>query len=455
MPVEVTDEELRDALAMTSEWDVEAGASARSALEWMGWNGAGPFYLRHYDVQMFVWYILPRKFLTDLEFKRQVAAALARVLDQLGGRAATYAATCRASDTDALLEAWENEDPDAWDQFRTLLEASGLEPPDTESVAWGGIMGLDEASARDQIVTALEQAAESGVFSPSTRSFRRRQAEITEAALLQPLEGGKGESRIEAIHLERLENWLQRGIGRGSPERRQILEPVLDLLAGAPPPLEPEATRLATAPALWLLELGIDGIALTQTGAINRALVREAAARWAGWWNSEIHGPPHQEADLTLLGELHHQLKKIRLLRRSGRRLITTNHGRKLICEPAALLQTLAHDLIAGEDFRSACTELTVALLLTGFEANWSEPLAKVVQPAIVADGWHSGTDAPDIRTISWTISDFIRAASAAGLIAAQHDLLSRKPLALTPAGRSALTSALRNRALAPRSTPY
>lgn len=55
-------------------------------------------------------------------------------------------------------------------------------------------------------------------------------------------------------------------------------------------------------PALWLLEQGNDGIGLTQTGALNRALVREVAERWPSWWEADLFGPPHREDDETRSG---------------------------------------------------------------------------------------------------------------------------------------------------------
>ena len=333
MPVELTERAIRDALAVAEEWNVDGARSARAALEWMGWEDDGPLLLRRYDVQLFVWYTLPRKFLTTLEHKREAADALARTLEQIGGRAASYADTCRARETDALLSAWENEDPNAWRRFQELLEGSGLQPPNTELLAWGRVMGFVEAPAREQVVTALEEAIEAGMLSPGTPGFRRRQAQVANRTLQEPLAGGDGCSRLEAVHAERLEQWLERGHTRGSAERRAILEPIAQLVANPPHALAPDAARGALAPALWLLELGLDGIALTQTGALNRALVHEAAERWPGWWNAEIHGPPHRETDVALLHELHHQLRHLRLLRRAGRRLLTTARG--AICSPA------------------------------------------------------------------------------------------------------------------------
>src|SRR5260370_40415717 len=124
MPVELTERELRDTLAVAGEWDHDGARAAHSALEWMGWEGEGRLLLRRYDVQLFVWYTLPRKFLTTLEHKREAADALACTLERLGGRAAGYAEVCRSPETDELLRAWETEDPAAWRRFRGLLASS-------------------------------------------------------------------------------------------------------------------------------------------------------------------------------------------------------------------------------------------------------------------------------------------------------------------------------------------
>ena len=456
MPVELTERELRDTLAVAGEWDHDGAGAAHAALEWMGWEGEGRLLLRRYDVQLFVWYTLPRKFLTTLEHKREAADALACTLERFGGRAAGYAEVCRSPDTDELLRAWEVEDPAAWQRFRELLESSGIEPPDTELLSWGQVMGYEEACVREEVATALERAIEDGLLFPGAPGFPRRQAEVANRALLEPFDGGDGRSRLEAVQAERLEHWLERGNTRGSDERRAIVEPIAELVAGSPPPIDPDAARTALAPALWLLELGADGIALTQTGALNRAVVRGAAKRWQGWWNAEIHGPPHRETDVALLHELHWQLRRLRLLRRTGRRLLITARGRKLLADPPSLLLAVATDLLAGDDFQGAGAELAVALLLAGFKADWSEPIARQIHPAIVAEGWQSAGEPPAIRDVSWAIADFIRPATAVGLIERQGNFpFHREPLVLSAAGRGALIAALRARAIAPRRGPY
>lgn len=457
MPVELTERALHDAVAVLGEWEHDGAQAAEAALEWMGWEGEGSLLLRRYDVQLFVWYTLPRKFLASLEYKREAAAALARVLERLGGRAATYAEVCRSPDTDELLCAWEEDDPAAWRRFRELLDGSGIEPPDTDLLAWGRVMGCEEACAREHVETALEEAIEDGRLAPGAPGFRRRQAQVANAALREPSDGSDGLTRLQVVHAERLESWLQRGHTRGSAERRAIIEPVAAAVAADPPPIEPAVASAALAPTLWLLDRAKDGIALTQTGALNRALVREVVERWPDWWETELFGPPNREDEVTQLHELHGLLRRLRLVRRAGRRVVITTRGRKLHDDPAALLAALAVELLGGESFTAACAELAGALILDGAVADYSDALARRVHPAIVAEGWQSAGEHPSERDVGWTIAEFLRPAESSGLLAREPGTTrrSRSRLVLTSAGRVGLTIGLHTRALAPASGPY
>lgn len=95
------------------------------------------------------------------------------------------------------------------------------------------------------------------------------------------------------------------------PTQRLVVSPY-------PSPVAAEAARAAVAPALWLLERAHDGIALTQTGALDRALVREAVERWPTWWDTGLFGPPNREDEVTPLHELHGLLRDLRLVRRKA-----------------------------------------------------------------------------------------------------------------------------------------
>src|SRR6266550_3316212 len=122
-------------------------------------------------------------------------------------------------------------------------------------------------------------------------------------------------------------------------------------------------TDSALAPARWLLRAGVDGIPLTQTNALARSVVREAAERWPGWWDAELFGPPHREVDLAVLNALHDGLRRLGLVRRRGRRLHTTVRGRELADQPARLLEAFAGDLGAGDLFTAAVADSMIGVL--------------------------------------------------------------------------------------------
>jgi hypothetical protein len=201
------------------------------------------------------------------------------------------------------------------------------------------------------------------------------------------------------------------------------------------------ATDAATAPARWLLELGDqDGIPLTQTNSLARAIVREAAERWPHWWSAEVHGPPHREADVGVLGALHEGLKRLRLVRRQGRKLLTTARGRGLAQDPAALLELLATDLGAADPFSETVASAIVHTLAAADDCEWDE--VRRAAFAHIEPGWWQGPDGrpPDENAVGWVVGDVLRRGKAYGLIERRADAGEprswRLRIALSPSGR-------------------
>jgi len=183
------------------------------------------------------------------------------------------------------------------------------------------------------------------------------------------------------------------------------------------------ATEAATAPARWLLALGDeDGVPLTQTGALARVIVREAAERWPDWWDADVHGPPHREADVAVLEELREGMKRLRLVRRRGRKLFTTMRGRELAKDPAALLRVLATDLGRGDAFTETVAT-AVARALAGADDCDRDELTRAAFAHIRPGGWR-GPDGrpPGEREVSWTVGDVLRQGEAYGLIERRPD---------------------------------
>jgi hypothetical protein len=431
MPFRLEAETLQHALARLEEWDPDAAVDARASLSWLGWDAEGPLALRRYDLMLHLWYELPSKTSGSVEDKFIRAAALGRLLEMTP--AAAYAPLCRARETLEQIALWEASDARARRQLGRMLDASGIEPPDTPALAWGSVMGLEEAQARGEVATELEIALEAGTLTLGAPGFKRRQAEVVAEAL-----GRDG--RLEAVHEERLQHWRD---DRRSAPRKAIVERVADALAQ--PPARAEIGD-ALGMARWLLERAEDGIALTQTGALNRALVREVVELRPSWWNTALHGLPNREHDVMPLGDLRELLRGLRLLRRSGRRLVATARARPLLGEPGALLEACATALLAGDTFDAAVAELAAALMFAGEAADY-ECLERAIHPAIVEDGWHLGGVPPRVYAVGGAIGGFFAGLEALDLVTGTR----RGGLELTAAGQRALHIGLRARALWPR----
>jgi hypothetical protein len=116
MPVTLAARAVGDALARLQEHEVDP----EPALSWLGWDGERPLRIRRYDLLVYLWYELPTKCVAPLESRREVAAALAALLEQVG--AGDYADLCRADEVEEMLALWEHDGPDARRRLRGLLE---------------------------------------------------------------------------------------------------------------------------------------------------------------------------------------------------------------------------------------------------------------------------------------------------------------------------------------------
>jgi hypothetical protein len=116
--------------------------------------------------------------------------------------AAGYAPLCRESQTLEQIALWETSDARARRALGRLLDASGIEPPDTPLLAWSSVMGLVEAQAREDVTYVLEFALEAGTLAPGTAGFKRRQAELVADVLTQraPQSDAHGDHRPRCGH---------------------------------------------------------------------------------------------------------------------------------------------------------------------------------------------------------------------------------------------------------------
>ncbi len=260
--------------------------------------------------------------------------------------------------------------------------------------------------------------------------FKRRQAELVSAVLSR-------DGRLEAVHAERLEGWRD---DHRSPTRTAILDRVVAMLDEPP---DGEAPALAR----WLLERAIDGIALTQTGALNRALVREVAELRPQWWDADLFGPPNREDEVVPLGCLHDRLRDMRLLRRSGRRVVATARARALLAEPVELLDACANSLLAGDTFEAAVGRARRGAHRRRRAGRLGPPEGPRPPRDPRAGLALRRRAAERSRRRPETIGRLFWELEALDLVEGSR----RDGLRLTPSGRRALLIGLRARALAPR----
>src|SRR5215218_926715 len=221
--------------------DREVALDLRGALAWFGADEDGAtFRVSRYDLRQFLHYTLPRKYLAGVEEHIAIARVLGDALEHLGA-AADYADLCRSPETLALLRLWAVDEDAAFAQFAAFADASGLEPPNLDELQWQGVMGMVEARTRDAATLALERALESDDTRPA--------AEIVRAVL--------------AVPTERIDRWA----GWPASPRRALLDPLVGELADARLPEWPADDVLD-----WLIEEARAGLALTERGALSRAV---------------------------------------------------------------------------------------------------------------------------------------------------------------------------------------
>jgi hypothetical protein len=226
--------------------------------------------------------------------------------------------------------------------------------------------------------------------------------------------------------------WRARGSGR-----RALLDRAAPVLEAPPRALPPHAFE----PLRWLLDQAQDGLPLTQTGALGRQVVRGAAMRFRDWWNAALFGPPHREAELPLLQELHAVSRRAGLLRRRGRRLLLTRQGRAALADADVLAQSAARGLIAGDLFEREVAELASAALVADPELGRAA-LVATVHPA-VADAWRTEGQPVSQRDVERAVGPFLHAAIGLGALT-EH-------LTPTADGAELLARALRHSATSSR----
>jgi hypothetical protein len=358
--------------ALRSE-DPKAAQSADSAIQWLT-AGEGFDGVTQHDLQDFLWYTLPKKFLAPVETQLEVADALGRLLEMVG--LSRYAAICRSEPTRECIRAWDKDE--GLSAYRRAQKASGVEPPDTEELSWGTYFGVQENTALSGAAAALEMAILAGDLEPGAQGWTKRQKQITRAWLTTSNAAFEGRTPVEAVHAERTEDWLR---GR-SDGRRSVLETVAPRLVD--PTGVPGDAEKALEPLRWFLGAAEKEIPLTQKYNLGRAFVQEAAARY-DWW--DFFHRLTTELEVPYLHELHQFARRLKLVRRKGRKLLLAPAGRRGLQDIETLWRAVAHGLFVGEDFEQAVAEVLFPLLIAEGEIQTDEIEARIA-PILAEQGW-------------------------------------------------------------------
>jgi len=424
--------------------DAAMGPDAEAALGWLA-GEEGPAAISQDVLQYFLWYQLPVKWLTGTDHHRRVAAALGEVLDLLD--LPRYAAICRSPLTAGILDAYEHSAARGRAAFKRAYDASVVTPPDLPEFRWGALVGPQEARAMSATADFLELAAASGSLVPGRRGWKGEREQMVRAHLNLARRDLGGVSWLDTIQAERLEGWLHiHERGRVWPALLADLAPSLSHPAEPPP--GPAGDPLP--PLRWLLERLAGGQALTATGNLNLALVREAASHF-GWWDDSLVGPPYWEDDVVLLRCIHDLADRMKALRRRGKALTLSPRGRALLAEPEALWRAASQHLLPLHTFPAAVGEVTLAMLAVA--GPMSRPDLRTKAAAAMADhGWrdsHTGAP-PDARTIGAAQDGTLYLLEALGglQVSRVRDAMAE----LTPVGLQVVLETLHRRATGPRS---
>lgn len=414
--------------------NAEAGLGALTAGE--GFDG-----VTQHDLQYFLWYTLPKKFLTPLDDQLAMADALGRLLEMIG--LPRYAAMCRSETTSECIKAWEKDKGFA--AYQRAQKASGVQPPDIEELTWGSYFGWEENAALHGAAAALEMAILVGDLKPGALGWTKTQKEITRAWLTTQNAAFDGKTPLEAVSAERMEGWLR---GR-SDTRRSLLEGLAPRLAD--PVALPEDAERSLEPLCWFLTAAQQEIPLTQKHNLGRAFVQEAAARYE-WW--DFFHRLTTELEVPYLHELHRFARRLKLVRRKGRKLLLAPAGRRGLQDIEILWRTVARGLFVGEDFEQTAAELVFALLITEGEMQTDEIKARIA-PMLAEQGWSTrdewGGQAPiDEGGAAIGMWDVVRIGAPLGLLAKEGDW-EDPSLALTGLGVATGLEGLRARSIAPR----
>lgn len=435
MPYDLAEERV---LPLLASLDGERSNDARAAWDWLTASGDVPEVTLR-DLEYFLWYQLPAKFLTSEEHHRAVALALARLLGELGYE--DGAAVCRSPVTMHVLAAWERDRSSGYRALNHALDESGVQPPDTDLLAWGSIMDIVEVSVFHDAAEVLEDAMREGAFTPGTRGWKPAQAAVMRRFLTTPLHALDERTPLAAIHEERRRLWAEPA---RRPLRQAFLHDVREQIRR--PPAVPPAVGDHMRSLVRILEIAGAAPTLTQAGYLPPAIMRRLVSEF-GWWEG-WSGSPRSEADVHQIHTLMEFGREAALVHRTRTRLRLTATGRRALSDPAALWEQTVRALAAGEDFTAVIRELLLVRLLR--EPGERDKVEEDLLPVLAEARWRPTSGEELTREmVSRELWDAIRPMDLLGIVDAGR--WPDRGLRLTEFGMVASRAILWHRATGPQ----
>lgn len=134
--------------------------------------------LRQTDLQVFLWYTMPTKWIAETSEHHEVAWSLGDALRNAG--LDRYAELCRAAQTHLIIDSYAVSRATGFAAYRKAAESSGIEPPETDVMQWGPVMGPAEYAVRDRLSSRLEEAVVAGEMTPGSRGWKKVAQRIAE-----------------------------------------------------------------------------------------------------------------------------------------------------------------------------------------------------------------------------------------------------------------------------------
>lgn len=408
--------------------------------------------LRQGSVQVWLWYWVSTKYLTDeVDYMGRLAGAAAALFDELGLH--RYAAICRSPETEAVHAAFERSGSDGLEAMNKALLRSGIVPPDLVDFQWGPVMGAAEVAARSAVEDALEGALVSGAFTVGGRGWRAAQTAVAANTLDADHSEWPGQTWRTTVVTERIEHWVADG-QRSSAVLGSARAAVANRLLHPIQP--PDRLSESVGPLTWYLARFGEEQALTQAGYLALAFVKSNYDESLWSYRLPFNRAPRSEPDDFVLHGLRIWLQQAGALRKRKDKMLRTATGAAMADDPAVAWDRLTRRLIQpGWEGFVAETAVSVLLELGGDMPF--DDLLELVASAAADAGWRTTVGrerrAPEMDDISCSLDDSLELWRLCGL-AEEHGDWRKRRLALTDTGAAAMLTALRTVAAGPRDSP-